>query len=372
MIKFDNFPTDMLDPGLKTGLILCGMGGPDGTEAVRPFLRNLFRDPAIFPLPRLVAPLVGAMIARKRSPEVAERYLLMDPDGKTPQLQYTLDQARLLAGRLQDRGLGTILPDMAMRYWRPFPDQTVARLLEQGARQFLVVPTYPQYSHSTNGSTLDFVRQSLERLAPGAPVHMLTRWHALPGYIDDLTRPVVETLGEWARQGSDPATCALIYAAHSLPQSFVAKGDPYEKYTRATMTIVHNHVKQALEQSRSRRLAGGAAERRPLAPGLPEQGGPHQVAGARAGGRGHAPGRGGLPAADGAAPELRLRAHRDPGGTGHRAEGRGRQGRHPGIPARPGPEPAAGLAGQPGPTPERHGLLGRGDIPCLTRTASSP
>ncbi len=249
MIKFDNFPTDMLDPGLKTGLILCGMGGPDGTEAVRPFLRNLFRDPAIFPLPRLVAPLVGAMIARKRSPEVAERYLLMDPDGKTPQLQYTLDQARLLAGRLQDRGLGTILPDMAMRYWRPFPDQTVARLLEQGARQFLVVPTYPQYSHSTNGSTLDFVRQSLEKLAPGAPVHMLTRWHALPGYIDDLTRPVVETLGEWARQGADPATCALIYAAHSLPQSFVAKGDPYEKYTRATMTIVHNHVKQALEQA---------------------------------------------------------------------------------------------------------------------------
>ena len=246
MIKFDNFPADALDPGQRTGLILCGMGGPDGPQAVQPFLRNLFRDPAIFPLPRLVAPLVGALIARKRSPEVAERYRLMDPDGKTPQLQYTLDQARLLAGRLEEKGCGSVLPDMAMRYWHPFPDETVARLRDQGARQYLVVPTYPQYSHSTNGSTLDFVLQSLRRLAPDAPVHMLTRWHALPGCIDDLARPVIEQLGRWAAAGVDPAACALIYAAHSLPRSFVAKGDPYEKYTRATMTIVHNQVKKAL------------------------------------------------------------------------------------------------------------------------------
>ena len=29
------YPKDRLDPALVTGLILCGMGGPDGPEAVR-------------------------------------------------------------------------------------------------------------------------------------------------------------------------------------------------------------------------------------------------------------------------------------------------------------------------------------------------
>ncbi len=57
----------VLDPARPTGLILCGMGGPDGPDAVEPFLRNLFRDPAIFPLPKLLAPFLGWLIAKRRA-----------------------------------------------------------------------------------------------------------------------------------------------------------------------------------------------------------------------------------------------------------------------------------------------------------------
>jgi ferrochelatase len=249
MSKLDGFPRDRLDPARPTGLILCGMGGPDGPDAVEPFLRNLFRDPAIFPLPRLVAPLVGALIARKRAPAVAERYKLISEDGVTPQLQYTRDQARLLAGRLAEAGMGRIEPDMAMRYWHPFPDEAVARLLERGVDQFLVVPTYPQYSDSTGGSTLDFVADSLERLAPGRPRHLLANWHTLPGYLDDLARPVIRTLLGWAEASVDPGNCALIYAAHSMPLSFIKKGDPYEKLTRETVAAVHRRVRGALAEA---------------------------------------------------------------------------------------------------------------------------
>ena len=96
------YPRTALDPSFRTGLILCGMGGPEGPNAVEPVMREVFGDPGIFPVPRLLAPLIGAMIARKRSASVAERYLLMDPAGATPQLKYTRDQADLLA-RLADR-----------------------------------------------------------------------------------------------------------------------------------------------------------------------------------------------------------------------------------------------------------------------------
>jgi ferrochelatase len=242
------YPRTALDPSFRTGLILCGMGGPDGPDAVEPFLRNLFRDPAIFPVPRLLAPLIGAMIARKRSASVAERYLLMDPAGATPQLKYTRDQAGLLARLLTDATGADIVPDVAMRYWRPFPDQTVAGLVEQGVRQYIVVPTYPQYSPATGGSTMKFVLESLSRLAPEAPVHTVPSWHSLGGMVRNLAEPVIDQLGRWAAQGLDPATCGLIYVAHSMPAVFIKKGDPYEKLTRDTVARVHGLVRQALSR----------------------------------------------------------------------------------------------------------------------------
>jgi ferrochelatase len=251
MKGMEKYSRDVLDPTRTTGLILCGMGGPDGPTAVEPFLRNLFRDPAIFPVPRLLAPLVGAMIARKRSGAVAERYQLIDPSGATPQLQYTRDQAAALTGLLTGSlsGSGTIIPEAAMRYWHPFPDQTVGRLVEQGAAQFIVVPTYPQFSPATGGSTLDFVLKSVRQLADGAAVHVVPDWHLLDGYIENLARPVIEQLGKWAAAGADPGSSALIYVAHSMPETFIKKGDPYEKLTQATVAAVHGRVRRALSEA---------------------------------------------------------------------------------------------------------------------------
>lgn len=244
------YPRQVLDPAQTTGLILCGMGGPDGPAAVEPFLRNLFRDPAIFPVPRLLAPFIGAMIARKRSPAVAERYLLMDPGGATPQLRYTRDQARLLAELLAASGVvvGGVVPDAAMRYWRPYPDEVVARLLDQGARQFIVVPTYPQYSPATGGSTLLFVLKSLGQLAPDTAIHTVPNWHGLGGLVRNLAQPVSDQLGRWAAADVDPATCGLIYVAHSMPETFIRQGDPYEKLTRDTVAKVHGLVRNTLSR----------------------------------------------------------------------------------------------------------------------------
>ena len=36
---------------MKIAVVLFNLGGPDSPEAVRPFLRNLFADPAIIALP---------------------------------------------------------------------------------------------------------------------------------------------------------------------------------------------------------------------------------------------------------------------------------------------------------------------------------
>lgn len=235
------YPTPRLDPALRTGLILCGMGGPDGPEAVEPFLRNLFRDPQIFPVPPLLAPVLGWAIAAKRSPGVRKRYALVSPDSVTPQLRTTRRQGVLLAGRLREGGLD-VIPDIAMRYWRPFPDETVTRLNRAKVEQYLIVPMYPQFSAATNGSTLDFVLDSLARLAPAAYVHVVADWHLLPGFIEALAVPAAAQLAAWAAAGEPPGDTALLYVAHSLPYSFIERGDCYEEHTRATVAAVHARV----------------------------------------------------------------------------------------------------------------------------------
>jgi ferrochelatase len=245
MMAIDSFPQTVLDPFRTTGLILCGMGGPDRPEAVQPFLRNLFADPLIFPVPRPFAAIAGRFIAWKRAPEVRKRYALISADSATPQLPTTRNQAAYLAQKISDAGHPT-LPGVAMRYWDPFPAETVAELMGSGARQFLIIPTYPQYSGATNGSTIRFVLDALEKIAPAAAVHVVPDWHLEPGFLEALARPVTEQLTRWAGEETDPRECALQYVAHSLPESFIRKGDPYLNRTQETVAAVHRLVKTEL------------------------------------------------------------------------------------------------------------------------------
>ncbi|MBK8167294.1 MAG: ferrochelatase [bacterium] len=261
--RIDTYPTPRLDPARRTGLVLCGMGGPDGPDAVEPFLRNLFRDPQIFPVPPLLAPVLGWAIAKRRSPGVRERYRVVSPDSVTPQLATTRRQGELLAQRLRTGGLD-VVPDIAMRYWRPYPDQAVAQLLAAGATQFVVVPMYPQFSAATNGSTLDYVLASLRRLAPEAPAHVMADWHLLDGFLAALATPAGAQLKAWADEGTVAAESALVYVAHSLPYSFIRRGDCYEERTQETVAAVHARVTASLQRAghgnwQAALMAGGRA-----------------------------------------------------------------------------------------------------------------
>ena len=67
----------------KTAVVLFNLGGPDGQEAVEPFLFNLFNDPAIIGLPGWLRRLVAWRLSARRAPEmiaapVADRRLTAD------------------------------------------------------------------------------------------------------------------------------------------------------------------------------------------------------------------------------------------------------------------------------------------------------
>ena len=51
----------------KLAVVLLNLGGPDGPAAVKPFLFNLFRDPAIIDLPTVLRYPLAALIAATRA-----------------------------------------------------------------------------------------------------------------------------------------------------------------------------------------------------------------------------------------------------------------------------------------------------------------
>ena len=53
---------------MRKAVILFNLGGPDKLESVKPFLFNLFNDPAILNLPSLFRYPLAKLISNRRTP----------------------------------------------------------------------------------------------------------------------------------------------------------------------------------------------------------------------------------------------------------------------------------------------------------------
>ena len=58
-------------------IVLFNLGGPDRPEAIRPFLMNLFQDPAILRVPFFIRPFLARIIASARVPPATANYALL-------------------------------------------------------------------------------------------------------------------------------------------------------------------------------------------------------------------------------------------------------------------------------------------------------
>src|SRR4051794_32354765 len=84
----------------KVAVVLFNLGGPDSSAAIKPFLLNLFRDPAILRVPFFVRPFLARIIARARLKPATENYALLG--GRSPLLELTQAQAAALEEALPD------------------------------------------------------------------------------------------------------------------------------------------------------------------------------------------------------------------------------------------------------------------------------
>ena len=67
--------------GRRIAVVLFNLGGPDDAASVKPFLFNLFSDPAIIGLPGFLRTLIARLISSRRETSAQANYAMMDAGG---------------------------------------------------------------------------------------------------------------------------------------------------------------------------------------------------------------------------------------------------------------------------------------------------
>ena len=217
----------------RIAVVLFNLGGPDRPEAIKPFLLNLFRDPAILRVPFFVRPLLARIIARARVKPATENYALLG--GKSPLLELTQDQGRELEAALPEFDTRCFV---AMRYWHPFAAQTVREVRDWNPDEIVLLPLYPQYSTTTTGSSLTDWRAAAAAAGLAKPVTSLCCYHDHPGFIA-ATAAMVRRSYDAARAALPPGTALrVLFSAHGLPETIIKRGDPYQYQVEQTVAAV--------------------------------------------------------------------------------------------------------------------------------------
>lgn len=218
---------------MKTAVVLFNLGGPDSPEAVRPFLTNLFNDPAIMRVPSLLRRFLAWFIAWRRSEEAAKIYAQLG--GASPILSETTAQADALQDVLGERGDFRVF--VAMRHWHPLSEAAAREVAAYAPDKICLVPLYPQFSTTTTGSSLAAWYAAAKNVGVDAETRALCCYPVDNGFVNGQAE-IVSAAVNRCRADSGGREPRVLFSAHGLPQKIVDAGDPYQWQVEATTRAV--------------------------------------------------------------------------------------------------------------------------------------
>ena len=213
------------------GVLLVNLGTPTAPERkpVARFLREFLSDPRVIDLPRwLWLPLLNLVIIPFRAGRSAAAYReIWWPEG-SPLLVLT----KRLAGRLAALLEGMAKVEVGMRYGEPSIMNSLQRLKKSGVDEVVLVPLYPQYSHTTTASIYDAVDEALRDLAWQPRMLRIEQYYDHELWVEALASSI-----RAFRDAHGPAE-KLIFSLHGIPQRYVTQGDPYQDQCEKSVQAV--------------------------------------------------------------------------------------------------------------------------------------
>lgn len=212
----------------RLAVVLFNLGGPDGPEAVQPFLFNLFNDPAIIGLPTPLRWLVAKLISRRRAPVARAIYERIG--GRSPLLDLTRKQAEALEAAVG----GEVKVFIAMRYWHPMTAEAAAAVKDWRPDRVVLLPLYPQFSTTTTGSSMTAWVAAARDAGLSVPTTTVCCYATQEGFVAAQARLIASALAEAGVHGRP----RVLFSAHGLPKKVIAGGDPYQWQVERTAAAV--------------------------------------------------------------------------------------------------------------------------------------
>jgi len=199
------------------GVLLVNMGGPQSLSEMRLFLKNMFSDKYILPLPFGLRQFVANIIAKKRHPTSWQKYQLI---GGTPIIKHTEATGKALALALE-------LPVYtAYSYTQPFIADVMEQMEKDGIDDIQVLTMYPQASDTTTTSVFTEVDKAAKKLN-GINIRKICDYSVHPSFLNYWKTLIEEHI---ATAGVEKPL--LLFTAHAIPLYGVKRGDKYPDTVR--------------------------------------------------------------------------------------------------------------------------------------------
>jgi ferrochelatase len=226
-------------PAGRIGVLLVNLGTPDTADAkgIRVYLREFLSDPRVIERQGLLwQTILNGIVLPIRSGRKAKDYLKIwnTEQNESPLKTITRGQSDKLGALLSEQN---VIVDWGMRYGNPSIKSRVDALMAQGCDRLLVMPMYPQYSASTSATVVDKMADALKAMRAQPTVRYIPPYYDDPAYIDALAVSIEQHL---ATLPFKPET--IIASFHGMPQSYIAKGDPYQAHCVATAEALRRRM----------------------------------------------------------------------------------------------------------------------------------
>lgn len=206
----------------KKALVLLNMGGARNKNELKMFLTNMFNDKNILTMKsNFFRSLLAKIIVSSRLDSAWKNY--EEIGNQSPINPLTESLVLKLNDELSD-----VYVYQAMRYTPPFANECIKQLEEDGIKDVILLPLYPQYSTTTTKSSVeDFEKFAEDKFN----VEIIDPFYKNDIFNDAIIEIIEESVEDYSEYN-------LIFSAHGLPQKIVDSGDPYQKQIEEHVEIL--------------------------------------------------------------------------------------------------------------------------------------
>ncbi len=191
------------------------MGGAENRKELELFLKNMFMDKNILPIPfKFLRFFISRLITYFR---IDNSYKNYEAIGGSPLKRITESISKKLEKKLKMDVFS------AYRYLPPFSGDVIKKIGERNIKEVFLLPFYPHFSFTTYKSSVEDFKENFERSNLECDLYALKPFYRENEFNELIVKSIMYTLDK-----NEPEKFSLIFSAHSIPQKFLENGDTYK------------------------------------------------------------------------------------------------------------------------------------------------